>query len=235
MQIFLVLFLMIDKTVITTCNRGNQCVSHVLGHVRTSGPTLHSCKKIPECITSFDRTDLANVIILQLSFCCPSFVATFGVTHPSCNPYCWPGPSGRWGVRWVWLASTTWEWWGSKGRGGHPVSDGPWRGTQWRACPLARSITTLFLSAQPEALPSTCLLLHGPKSGRVTWGVISTGIHQLHGFTTAGAYENRRPRTNPAELRVWLMLRLGIPLTRISTRLYFPGSAPSFWRKYVRK
>lgn len=120
MQIFLVLFLMIDKTVITTCNRGNQCVSHVLGHVRTSGPTLHSCKKIPECITSFDRTDLANVIILQLSFCCPSFVATFGVTHPSCNPYCWPGPSGRWGVRWVWLASTTWEWWGSKGRGGTP-------------------------------------------------------------------------------------------------------------------
>jgi hypothetical protein len=64
---------------------------------------------------------------------------------------------------------------GSKGRGGQPVSDGPWRGTQWRACPLARSITPLLLSAQPEALPSTCLLLHGPKSGRVTWGVTSAG------------------------------------------------------------
>lgn len=151
-----------------------------------------------KCIRSFDRTNLVNVVTLQwLSLFSTPFLASFGVTHPSCNPYCWPGPSGRRGVRWVWLASTTWCWRGCKGWGGHRVSDGPWRGTQWRACPLARSITRLFLSAQPEALPSTCVLLHWPKSGRVTCGVIRTGVHQLHGFTTAGGSENRNPERIP--------------------------------------
>jgi hypothetical protein len=59
MQIILMLFLMIDKAVIATCNRGNQCVSQVLGRVRIREEDPR------EVITSFNRTDLVNVIILQ--------------------------------------------------------------------------------------------------------------------------------------------------------------------------
>jgi hypothetical protein len=72
-------------------------------------------------VRPWHRTFPVNIITLHWLFRGPPRGASVGVTHSSCNPHCWPGPSGRWGVRWAWLASTTWERGDWRG----------WRGDSW--------------------------------------------------------------------------------------------------------